>query len=105
MHSSTASYIALQNMFKRQYLADLAEYQTVLGQVLAGVGLPADAIPQDEVESFVRNSAGVDIVNGTSLRDQKDVNGLTKDLIRQSTLSLRDSADIALRRPPQRSPV
>ena len=70
-------------MFKRQYLADLAEYQQILSLVLQRVGLSSDSISDEEIQNFVKNSAGVDIVNGTALSGQRDPSGLTKEIIRE----------------------
>ncbi|ORX37378.1 hypothetical protein BD324DRAFT_625903 [Kockovaella imperatae] len=83
MHSSTESYITLQNMYKRQYQSDLAEYKSVLDKVLDSVGLPSGAVPVTEIESFVKNSGGVDIVNGSPLSAQRDVKGLTREAINE----------------------
>jgi amyloid beta precursor protein binding protein 1 len=76
MHSSTNSFIALQNLFKGQYIADLERFRGLLSDVLAGLGLSADAIPDDEVEGFVKNTGGVAIVKGRPLRESKEVKGL-----------------------------
>ena len=69
MHSSTTAYIQLQNLYKDQYRADLAEFRAVLDDVLSKVGLPSDIIPIEEIESFVKNSSGVAIVKGTPLAE------------------------------------
>ncbi|ODN77962.1 hypothetical protein L202_05055 [Cryptococcus amylolentus CBS 6039] len=76
MHSSTESYVALQNMYKAQHQADLAKFKELLAQVLEKVGLPVESVPADEVEGFVRNVGGVGIIKGTSLRESKDGKGL-----------------------------
>jgi hypothetical protein len=72
MHSSTSAYIALQKLYKEQHRADLAEYRAILTSTLEAVGLPADAIPNDEIETFVKNSSAVAIVKGTPLRESKE---------------------------------
>jgi amyloid beta precursor protein binding protein 1 len=72
MHSSTTAYITLQNLYKEQHRADLAECKAILTGILNGVGLPADVIPDDEIENFVRNSSAVAIIKGRPLRGSKE---------------------------------
>ncbi|WVQ97631.1 hypothetical protein IAU59_004745 [Kwoniella sp. CBS 9459] len=75
MHSSTTSYIALQNLYKAQYQTDLARFRELLSGVLAKIGLPEDSIPVEEVEGFVKNVGGVGIIKGRALRDSKEGKG------------------------------
>ena len=81
MHSSTSSYISLQNLFKQQYFADLVEYKIILADLLQEVGLPEDAVTEEEIESFVKNTEGVDIVKGTSMAESREGSRLTEALI------------------------
>lgn len=67
MHSSTTSYIALQTLYRDQARADLERYQHALSEILHTVGLPEDAIAQDEIESFVKNSHHLKVVRGSAL--------------------------------------
>ncbi|KAE8542925.1 hypothetical protein D1P53_000988 [Cryptococcus gattii VGV] len=76
MHSSTTSYVALQNMYKTQYRTDLKQFKYLLSEVLQNVGLPADTVPDEEVEGFVKNVGGVGIIKGTSLSGSKNIRGL-----------------------------
>jgi len=73
MHSSTTAYIALQNLYKDQHRSDLAEYKSVLAAVLERLGMSADIIPEEEVESFVKNSSAVAIIKGASMRESKQL--------------------------------
>lgn len=82
MHSSTASYIALQNLFKQQFLLDLQRFKLDLAHTLSTVGLADNAIPDEEVENFARNVAAVGIVKGTALSERKRIGELTKQTIR-----------------------
>lgn len=75
MHSSTSSYITLQNLYKAQFQTDLELYRKHLTIVLQGLGLPEDAVPSEEVESFVRNTGGVAVIKSTALRERKDIKG------------------------------
>ncbi|KAL7419270.1 hypothetical protein Q5752_006107 [Cryptotrichosporon argae] len=81
MHSSTTSYVALQNLYKQQFKHDLGVYSGILEKVLERVGLPADAVPSEEVEGFARNVAGVGMVKGNALKDVKGVRGALRELI------------------------
>lgn len=80
MHSSTSSYIELQNLFKAQFNDDLARYKLALNATLKSIDLAEDAIPNDEVESFARNVSAVDIVQGTSLAERKGINSALTEL-------------------------
>ncbi|OCF37667.1 amyloid beta protein binding protein 1 [Kwoniella heveanensis BCC8398] len=81
MHSSTTSYIALQNLYKAEYQADLAKFRDLLSGVLTRIGLPDDSIPLEEVEGFVKNVGGVGIIKGRALRGSKEGKGLIEDEI------------------------
>jgi amyloid beta precursor protein binding protein 1 len=81
LHSSTTAYIALQNLYKAQYQADLARFKELLAGVLEGLGLPPDAIPDEEVEGFVKNTGGMAIVKGRPLRESKEAKGLLAEAI------------------------
>ncbi|WWD17675.1 hypothetical protein CI109_102116 [Kwoniella shandongensis] len=81
MHSSTTSYVSLQNLYKAQFQEDLSTFQSLLTNVLTGVGLPEDAIPQEEVEGFVKNVSGVGIIKGSPLRVSREGKGKLQDEI------------------------
>lgn len=76
MHSSTTSYVALQNLFKAQYQSDLARFKGIMVDTLAEIGLPADAVSDEEVDAFARNVGGVAVIKGTALRESKEGRGL-----------------------------
>ena len=76
MHSSTTSYITLQNLFKAQHLADLSEFRSVLAQVLESLGLPIEAVSEEEVERFVKGAGSVGIIKGSPLAETKERNDL-----------------------------
>ncbi|WVR06064.1 hypothetical protein IAU60_003092 [Kwoniella sp. DSM 27419] len=77
MHSSTTSYVALQNLYKSQYRSDLSTFRGLLAEVLRQIGLPEDAIPDEEVEGFVKNVGGVGMIKGRPLRESKEGKGQT----------------------------
>lgn len=78
MHSSTESYIKLQNLYRTQHRQDLEAYQASLTDVLSDIGLPADTIDQSEVEAFVRNTNGVAVVKGSPLSERRKIAGELK---------------------------
>lgn len=81
MHSSTESYVMVQQLYKRAFHEDLDKFSSILADVLKEIGLPDDAIPENEVEAFVRNVGGVAIVKGNSLLDAKKYKGGMKERI------------------------
>lgn len=86
MHSSTTSYIALQNLFKEQHSSEIFEFREILGGVLSSINLPSDAISNEETESFVKGTGSVQIVKGNSLRASKEGNDLLQKYIGKLTL-------------------
>jgi amyloid beta precursor protein binding protein 1 len=78
MHSSTKTYVTLQNIYKEQYQADLAKFTTILASVLAEAELPPDTVPASEIESFVKNIGGVDVIKGSSLVQAKTAKAVGK---------------------------
>ncbi|WVN89131.1 uncharacterized protein L203_104347 [Cryptococcus depauperatus CBS 7841] len=72
MHSSTVSYVALQNLYKAQFQTDLTRFKALLNENLRKIGLSEDSIPDDEVQGFVKNVGGVGIVRGTALKESKE---------------------------------
>ena len=81
MHSSTASYLALQGLYRARFQQDLQEYRVQLQAILRKIGLPADAISDSEVESFVRNTYGVALIKGTSISSRRGMDGELKSMI------------------------
>ncbi|BEI88551.1 uncharacterized protein CcaverHIS019_0112690 [Cutaneotrichosporon cavernicola] len=83
MHSSTESYVNVQQLYKQAFQEDLAMFSSLLGGVLREIGLHDDAVPEAEVESFVKNVGGVAIVKGTSLLAAKEYQGGMKERIEE----------------------
>lgn len=84
MHSSTTSYVALQNLYRAQFNHDFSRYKQILAATLERIGLPEDAIPSEEVEGFARNSGGVQIIKGRPLKESKQFQGLCVDVYSKS---------------------
>lgn len=79
MHSSTSSYIALQTLFKAQHQSEVDEFRILLERVLQGISLPRDAVPDEEVDSFVKGTGSVSILKGGSMRGSKGWNKLLQE--------------------------
>jgi hypothetical protein len=89
MHSSTPSYLSIQGLYRNQFKQDLQDFRVKLQTVLAQVGLPEDAIPDSEVESFVKNTNGVALVKGSSIASRRVVGGELKSSIGKFSTFLR----------------
>jgi amyloid beta precursor protein binding protein 1 len=55
MHTSTTSYINLQNLYKKQAMADATLFKTCLKEVLSEVGLDGEAISEGDADEFVKH--------------------------------------------------
>jgi amyloid beta precursor protein binding protein 1 len=78
MHSSTASYLALQGLYRTQFQQDLRDFRVGLSSILGQLGLPEDAVAASEIESFVKNTSGVDVIKGSSIASRRAVGGELK---------------------------
>lgn len=87
MHSSTESYLALQNLYKSRARSDLLAFQTCLEKVLKDIGLEPNSIDQAEVEGFVKNTSGVAVVKGVPLGARRAVTGELKNRAGEGDLS------------------
>ncbi|CAD6884835.1 unnamed protein product [Tilletia controversa] len=72
MKASSAGYVELQNVYRRKALQDLANFQAHLSSILASVGLAADVVPLEEVESFVKHAAYVELIRGRTERESRE---------------------------------
>lgn len=70
MHSSTSSYVALQNLYKARAQKDSDLYKECLREVLEGVGLEGDAIDEEDVDGFVKHSQMLLCERGRELKVQ-----------------------------------
>ncbi len=85
MHSSTSSYIALQNLFKAAHQSELTEFRSLLEGVLGNISLPADAISNEEIESFVKGTGFVAIIKGSPLREGREGNERLQEALGMSS--------------------
>jgi amyloid beta precursor protein binding protein 1 len=93
MHSSTASYLALQGLFRAQFQQDLQEFRVQLRDTLGAVGLPEDAISDSEVENFVKNTNGVALIKGTSISSRRVVGSELSSMMGTTIPSRTSSAN------------
>jgi len=70
MHTSTASYINLQNLYKKQAMADAALFRECLGQVLLEAGLEAEAISATDADEFVKHCHTLLCERGSKPKDE-----------------------------------
>lgn len=54
--ATSATYVALQRLYKDKARRDVAALRVCLGQVLQEAGLPGDAVPSGEIEAFAKNA-------------------------------------------------
>jgi amyloid beta precursor protein binding protein 1 len=81
MHSSTTSYIALQNLYKAQAVEDGERFREILAGVLEKAGVEREGVTEEEIDGFVRNAGGVGIIKGRPLKDAKELKGLSAEVI------------------------
>ncbi|KAK0552023.1 hypothetical protein OC845_001882 [Tilletia horrida] len=72
MKASSAGYVALQNVYRRKTLQDLANFRSHLANVLGEAGLDAGVIPAEEVESFVKHAGYVEVIRGKNERESRE---------------------------------
>jgi len=70
MHTSTASYINLQNLYKKQAMADAVLFRECLGQVLLEAGLESEAISGEDADEFVKHCHTLLCERGSRSKDE-----------------------------------
>jgi amyloid beta precursor protein binding protein 1 len=71
MKATSAGYITLQTLYRTKAQNDLAAVKLHLDSLLAKVGLPSDAIPEEQISTFVKHAGFVAVIRGTNLADGK----------------------------------
>ena len=88
MKSSTSAYVALQSLYKTKAKEDLEAVKICLAEVLGNVGLDEDAVGEAEIDEFVKNAAGLKVLRGRNLREEREAAGeFNKEAICESALS------------------
>jgi amyloid beta precursor protein binding protein 1 len=73
MKATSSGYIALQKLYRTKAQDDLTAVRAHLDALLKKVGLPADAIPEDQISTFVKHAGYVAVLRGTNFaREQAD---------------------------------
>lgn len=96
MKADTTGFLKLQTVYRQKAAADRARFKDLLNELLDAAGRPRDAITDDEIEIFCKNSAHLKVVCGTSLRKLfVDAIHSTKkiDQDQEDELYLNDSTD------------
>jgi amyloid beta precursor protein binding protein 1 len=83
MHTSTASYIALQKLYKDKAREDLELFRQCLQDVLKDVGLDEEAIGAEDVEAFVKHCHTLLCERGNRLKEELEEGDVAGDF-RQS---------------------
>jgi amyloid beta precursor protein binding protein 1 len=96
MKADTTGFLKLQAVYRQKAAADKTRFKELLYELLDAAGRPRDAITDDEIDTFCKNSAHIKVIAGTSLRELfVDVIHSTKriDEDEQDELYLNDSTD------------
>lgn len=78
MHSSTNSYVAIQNLYKAQAQKDMNLFSQCLEETLNELGLEADAISEEDAGNFIKHSQMLLCERGRELKldlRKEDVEG------------------------------
>ncbi|XP_059619991.1 nedd8-activating enzyme E1 regulatory subunit [Phlebotomus argentipes] len=70
MTAETAFYIALQNVYRNQALADADSIYRRVQQLLKEVNLPCDVITEKDVRLFCREAAHISVHRGSRIADE-----------------------------------
>lgn len=80
MKAQSSTYVELQKLYKTKATQDVQQLQRYLEDILEQVGLPSNAISQDEIESFAKHTAYLKLIRGRPLSDRvekPDVNAIS----------------------------
>lgn len=72
MKAQSSTYVELQKLYKTKATQDVQQLQRYLEGILEQVGLPSNAISQDEIESFAKHTAYLKLIRGRPLSDRLD---------------------------------
>ncbi|KAF9434216.1 NEDD8-activating enzyme E1 regulatory subunit [Entomortierella beljakovae] len=70
MKAQTESYVTLQGIYKLKSKQDAYEVSKFVESLLATLGLPANSIPYQDIESFCKYSAFLKLIRYRSLEDE-----------------------------------
>uniref|UniRef100_A0A7G3AQV1 NEDD8-activating enzyme E1 regulatory subunit n=1 Tax=Lutzomyia longipalpis TaxID=7200 RepID=A0A7G3AQV1_LUTLO len=72
MTAETAFYIALQNVYRNQALADADAIYRRVQHLIKEIGLPCDVIAEKDVRLFCREAANISVIRGSRIADEYD---------------------------------
>ncbi|MCO5596227.1 hypothetical protein L7F22_050287 [Adiantum nelumboides] len=72
MKAQSSTYVQLQKLYKNKASRDVQQLQHYLEEILNQVGLPINAISQDEIESFAKHTSYLKLIRGRLLSDRLD---------------------------------
>lgn len=72
MKATSTTYVALQRTYRAKARADLEAVQAHLTNVLLEAGLDGQAIPQEEIESFVKHAGYLRCIRGRSVQESRE---------------------------------
>ncbi|PWN37308.1 uncharacterized protein FA14DRAFT_159419 [Meira miltonrushii] len=70
MKAQSSTYVELQKLYKTKASEDVQQLQQHLEEILNQVGLPSNAISQDEIESFAKHTSYLKLIRGRPLNDR-----------------------------------
>lgn len=72
MKAQSSTYIELQRLYKNKARMDVQRLQHHLEEILTHVGLPPNAISQDEIESFAKHTSFLKLIRGRPINSRLD---------------------------------
>ncbi|CAO1635685.1 unnamed protein product [Parajaminaea phylloscopi] len=69
--ATSSTYVEIQKLYKGKAQKDLLAFRAYLHRTLTSVGLPVDAISEDEVSSFAKHAGYLKLIRGRSLEESR----------------------------------
>ncbi|CAG8628129.1 5614_t:CDS:2, partial [Paraglomus occultum] len=70
MKAYTQSYVNLQNIYRQKARQDVTVVHARVNKILSSLGRPADSISNEEIESFCKNAAYIEVIRYRSLQEE-----------------------------------
>ncbi|KAG9298440.1 hypothetical protein G9A89_008704 [Geosiphon pyriformis] len=70
MKADTTSYVSLQNIYRKKALEDVASVRARVDDILTLIGRPRNFISDQEVETFCKNAAFIQVIRYRSLQEE-----------------------------------
>lgn len=72
MKSQSATYVALQRLYRTKAKADAHRLRTIVERILVEASLPSESIGVDEIESFAKHAGFLKLIRGRRLIELED---------------------------------